>query len=38
MLRTLARFWAKRRYIWHQELESATNDSQGRDPVNHGAG
>jgi hypothetical protein len=26
MLRTLARFWAKRRYIWHQELEAANHD------------
>jgi hypothetical protein len=26
MLRILARFWAKRRYIWHQELESANHD------------
>jgi hypothetical protein len=26
MLRFFARFYAKRRYIWHQELEAATHD------------
>src|SRR3954468_7198032 len=26
MIRMLARFWAKRRYIWRQESEAALND------------
>jgi len=26
MIRFFARFWAKRRYIWHQELEAANHD------------
>jgi hypothetical protein len=26
MIRALAKFWAKRRYVWNQEREAATTD------------